>query len=67
MNATMKKILIGVALLVVVTVGVIVYVKLSEPDYSKVPYPNVTSAMASFSISATMSLTAAKGYFPCLS
>jgi len=41
----MKKILIGALLVVLVTVGVIVYVKSTEPDYSKVPYPNVTITM----------------------
>ena len=45
MNATMKKVLIGVLLVVLVAVGVIVYVKATQPDYSKVPYPNVTITM----------------------
>ncbi len=45
MTDTMKKILIGALLVVLVTVGVIVYVKSTEPDYSKVPYPNVTITM----------------------
>ena len=45
MNATMKKVLIGVLLVVVVAVGVIIYVKATQPDYSKVPYPNVTITM----------------------
>ena len=47
MNATMKKIVIGVALLALVAVGVIIYVKATQPDYSKVPYPNVTITMES--------------------
>ena len=45
MSKTMKKALIGVLLVALVAVGVIVYVKATEPDYSKVPYPNVTITM----------------------
>ena len=45
MNATMKKVIIGVALIALVAVGVIVYVNATGPDYSKVPYPNVTITM----------------------
>ena len=45
MSKTMKKALIGVLLLALVAVGVVVYVKATEPDYSKVPYPNVTITM----------------------
>jgi len=47
MNATLKKALIGVLLLALVAVGVIVYVKTTEPDYSKVPCPTVTITMES--------------------
>ena len=45
MNATMKKVIAGVVLIALVAVGVVVYDRLSRPDYSKVPYPNVTITM----------------------
>ena len=45
MNATVKKVIIGVVLIALVVVGVVVYDKLSRPDFSKVPYPTVTITM----------------------
>ena len=45
MNATMKKVIAGVVLIALVAVGVIVYDRLSRPDYSKVPHPTVTITM----------------------
>ena len=47
MNTTTKKILIGVLIIVLAIVGVIIYVNATKPDYSKVPYPNVTITMES--------------------
>ena len=47
MTKTMKQALIGLLLVALVAVGVIVYVKATEPDYSKVPYPSVTITMES--------------------
>ncbi|MBR3505211.1 MAG: peptidylprolyl isomerase [Clostridia bacterium] len=41
----MKKVIAGVVLIALVAVGVVVYDRLSRPDYSKVPYPNVTITM----------------------
>ena len=47
MNATMKKVLIGVLVVVLAAVGVVIYVNATKPDYSNVPYPNVTITMES--------------------
>ena len=45
MSKTMKGLIAGLIVLALATAGVIVYAKLSEPDYSKVPYPTVTITM----------------------
>lgn len=45
MNKTMKSLIAGLIVLALATVGVVVYAKLSQPDYSKVPYPTVTITM----------------------
>ena len=45
MSKTMKGLIAGLIILALATAGVIVYAKLSEPDYSKVPYPTVTITM----------------------
>ena len=47
MNTLLKKLIAGLLLIALVTVGVIVYVRLSEPDYSDVPYPTVAILMES--------------------
>ena len=47
MNTLLKKLIAGLLLIALVTVGVIVYVRLSEPDYSYVPYPTVAILMES--------------------
>ena len=45
MSKTMKGLIAGLIVLALATAGVIIYAKLSEPDYSKVPYPIVTIEM----------------------
>ena len=45
MSKTMKGLIAGLIILALATAGVIVYARLSEPDYSKVPYPTVTITM----------------------
>ncbi len=45
MSKTMKGLIAGLIVLALATAGVIIYAKLSEPDYSKVPYPTVTITM----------------------
>ena len=45
MSKTMKGLIAGLIVLALATAGVIIYAKLSEPDYSKVPYPTVTIEM----------------------
>lgn len=45
MNKTIKSLIAGLIVLALATVGVVVYAKLSQPDYSKVPYPTVTITM----------------------
>ncbi len=45
MSKTMKGLIAGLIVLALATAGVIIYARLSEPDYSKVPYPTVTITM----------------------
>ena len=45
MSKTMKGLIAGLIVLALATAGVIIYSRLSEPDYSKVPYPTVTITM----------------------
>ena len=45
MSKTMKGLIAGLIVLTLATAGVIIYARLSEPDYSKVPYPTVTITM----------------------
>lgn len=45
MNKTMKSLIAGLIVLALATVGVFIYARLSQPDYSKVPYPTVTITM----------------------
>ncbi len=45
MTPTVKKALIGLLIVALAAVGVIIYVKATEPDYSKVPHPDVTITM----------------------
>ena len=45
MSKTMKGLIAGLIVLSLATAGVIIYARLSEPDYSKVPYPTVTITM----------------------
>ena len=45
MSKTMKGLIAGLIVLALATAGVVIYARLSEPDYSKVPYPTVTITM----------------------
>ena len=45
MSKTMKGLIAGLIVLALATAGVIIYARLSEPDYSKVPNPTVTITM----------------------
>ncbi len=45
MTPNVKKALIGLLIVALAAVGVIIYVKATEPDYSKVPHPDVTITM----------------------
>ena len=45
MSKTLKGLIAGLIVLALATAGVIIYARLSEPDYSKVPYPTVTITM----------------------
>jgi peptidyl-prolyl cis-trans isomerase B (cyclophilin B) len=47
MSKTMKSLIAGLIVLALATAGVVIYAKLSEPDYSNVPYPTVTITMES--------------------
>jgi len=45
MNKTVKMILMGAAVIALCALAVVIYLKMTEPDYSDVPHPEVTITM----------------------